>query len=243
MGPAIVVLLLTLLLGIQPVTTDLYLPALPTLQRDLGASMAATQLTLSALIICFGAAQLILGPCPIASAAARCCWPASRSTRSPAWRPRWRQRWAAGGVARAAGRQHGRRRDLRPLHRARPVRAPHEGARDVKGAQRAGPDRDGQPGGGGVVVVARLARGAAGAGAVRRRGVAWWPGYEETVPQRNPRATQCGGARGQLARRRRTRVPRLDAAVGLRLRRAVLPARRHVVRHIGLLGTSKGGLG
>lgn len=62
MSPAVVVLLLTLLLGIQPITTDLYLPALPTLQRDLGASMSATQLTLSALIICFGGAQLILGP-------------------------------------------------------------------------------------------------------------------------------------------------------------------------------------
>jgi MFS transporter, DHA1 family, multidrug resistance protein len=62
MGPVVVVLLLTLLLGIQPITTDLYLPALPTLQRDLGASMAATQLTLSALIICFGLAQLVCGP-------------------------------------------------------------------------------------------------------------------------------------------------------------------------------------
>ena len=40
MPPAVVVLLLTLLLGIQPVTTDLYLPALPTLQRDLGARLS-----------------------------------------------------------------------------------------------------------------------------------------------------------------------------------------------------------
>lgn len=62
MSAAVVVLLLTLLLGIQPITTDLYLPALPTLQRELGASMSATQLTLSALIICFGSAQLLLGP-------------------------------------------------------------------------------------------------------------------------------------------------------------------------------------
>lgn len=62
MTPATVVLLLTLLLGIQPVTTDLYLPALPTLQRELGASVAAAQLTLSALIIAFGLAQLVCGP-------------------------------------------------------------------------------------------------------------------------------------------------------------------------------------
>ena len=50
------------MLGIQPITTDLYLPALPNLQQDLGASVAATQLTLSALIISFGVAQLLCGP-------------------------------------------------------------------------------------------------------------------------------------------------------------------------------------
>lgn len=62
MNAATVVVVLTLLLGIQPVTTDLYLPALPTLQRSLGASVAAAQLTLSALIICFGLSQLVCGP-------------------------------------------------------------------------------------------------------------------------------------------------------------------------------------
>jgi DHA1 family bicyclomycin/chloramphenicol resistance-like MFS transporter len=62
MDPATVVLLLTLLLGIQPVTTDLYLPALPALTRDLGAGVASAQLTLSALIICFGLGQLVCGP-------------------------------------------------------------------------------------------------------------------------------------------------------------------------------------
>ena len=62
MAPAVVVATLTLLLGIQPVTTDLYLPALPRLQHDLGASIGATQLTLSALIICFGFGQLACGP-------------------------------------------------------------------------------------------------------------------------------------------------------------------------------------
>jgi len=62
MTTATVVVLLTLLLGIQPVTTDLYLPALPTLQQDLGASVATAQFTLSALIISFGVGQLICGP-------------------------------------------------------------------------------------------------------------------------------------------------------------------------------------
>ena len=61
-APPVLVLLLTLLLGIQPLTTDLYLPTLPTLQQDLGASVAATQLTLSALLIAFGFAQLVAGP-------------------------------------------------------------------------------------------------------------------------------------------------------------------------------------
>ncbi len=62
MTPVVVVMTVTLLLGLQPVTTDLYLPTLPTLQRDLGASISAVQLTLSALIICFGLGQLVCGP-------------------------------------------------------------------------------------------------------------------------------------------------------------------------------------
>jgi MFS transporter, DHA1 family, multidrug resistance protein len=62
MTPLVVVLTITLLLGLQPVTTDLYLPALPTMQRELGATASATQMTLSALIICFGLAQLVCGP-------------------------------------------------------------------------------------------------------------------------------------------------------------------------------------
>ena len=57
-----VALMLTLLLGIQPVTTDLYLPALPSLAGALNAPMSAVQLTLSALIVCFGVAQLVWGP-------------------------------------------------------------------------------------------------------------------------------------------------------------------------------------
>ena len=62
MSPVVVVLTITLLLSLQPISTDLYLPALPTLQQALGASLAATQLTLSGLIICFGLGQLVCGP-------------------------------------------------------------------------------------------------------------------------------------------------------------------------------------
>lgn len=62
MKPATVVAMLVLLLGLQPVTTDLYLPALPTLQADLRAGIGAAHATLWALIISFGIAQLIVGP-------------------------------------------------------------------------------------------------------------------------------------------------------------------------------------
>jgi DHA1 family bicyclomycin/chloramphenicol resistance-like MFS transporter len=62
MSPAVVVTTLVLLLGIQPVTTDLYLPALPSLPQALGASVGQAQLTLSVLIMCFGLAQLVCGP-------------------------------------------------------------------------------------------------------------------------------------------------------------------------------------
>lgn len=56
------IVVLALLLSVQPVTTDLYLPALPALTRSLGASLAAAQLTLSALVLAFGCSQLVWGP-------------------------------------------------------------------------------------------------------------------------------------------------------------------------------------
>lgn len=62
MSPNLVVLVLSLLLGLQPITTDLYLPALPGLTQDLGASMAQAQRTLSQLLLAFGASQLVWGP-------------------------------------------------------------------------------------------------------------------------------------------------------------------------------------
>ena len=54
-----IVLAITLLLALQPITTDLYLPVLPTLQRELGAGTGATQATLLTLII--GLGQLVCG--------------------------------------------------------------------------------------------------------------------------------------------------------------------------------------
>lgn len=58
----VVAIALALLLGLQPVTTDLYLPALPRLTRAFGATTAQSQLTMSALILAFGIGQLFWGP-------------------------------------------------------------------------------------------------------------------------------------------------------------------------------------
>ncbi len=61
-SPALIVVTLALLLGLQSVTTDLYLPALPTITERLGASMGQAQLTLTALLLAFGCSQLVWGP-------------------------------------------------------------------------------------------------------------------------------------------------------------------------------------
>jgi MFS transporter, DHA1 family, multidrug resistance protein len=62
MSPTMVVLLLSLLMGLQPVATDLYLPSLPDLTRSLSGSMSQAQLTLTALLLGFGLSQLAWGP-------------------------------------------------------------------------------------------------------------------------------------------------------------------------------------
>ena len=62
MSPGLIILLLSLLLGLQPVTTDLYLPALPALTESFAAPMAQAQLTLTALLLAFGLSQLVWGP-------------------------------------------------------------------------------------------------------------------------------------------------------------------------------------
>ena len=62
MSPGLIVLILSMLLGIQPVTTDLYLPALPALTSSFDAPTSQAQLTLSALLLAFGCSQLVWGP-------------------------------------------------------------------------------------------------------------------------------------------------------------------------------------
>ena len=62
MPPKLIVLLLALLLGLQPVTTYLYLPALPAITEGFSAGMGQAQLTLTALLLAFGLSQLVSGP-------------------------------------------------------------------------------------------------------------------------------------------------------------------------------------
>jgi DHA1 family bicyclomycin/chloramphenicol resistance-like MFS transporter len=62
MSPTLVIVLLSMLLGIQPVATDLYLPALPAIRAEFGAELSQAQLTLSALLLAFGTSQLVWGP-------------------------------------------------------------------------------------------------------------------------------------------------------------------------------------
>lgn len=61
MHASLVVVMLSLLLGLQPITTDLYLPALPALTAGFGAPMSQAQLTLTALLLAFGVSQLVWG--------------------------------------------------------------------------------------------------------------------------------------------------------------------------------------
>ena len=62
MSPGLIVLILSMLLGVQPITTDLYLPAQPAMTEAFDAPVAMGQLTLSALLLAFGASQLVWGP-------------------------------------------------------------------------------------------------------------------------------------------------------------------------------------
>lgn len=54
--------ILGLLSCVGPFAIDMYLPAMPDIGTDLGASVAATQMTLTTFFIAFGVAQLVYGP-------------------------------------------------------------------------------------------------------------------------------------------------------------------------------------
>lgn len=55
-------IVLGLLAAVGPFAIDMYLPALPTIAADLGATTAATQMTLTAFFVGFGLSQLAYGP-------------------------------------------------------------------------------------------------------------------------------------------------------------------------------------
>jgi DHA1 family bicyclomycin/chloramphenicol resistance-like MFS transporter len=61
-GGAGLAVLLTLLVALGPVSTDLYLPSLPGIAADLGASAAQAQLTIGLFIGGFAAMMLVCGP-------------------------------------------------------------------------------------------------------------------------------------------------------------------------------------
>lgn len=55
------VALIALMVGVQPVLTDLYLASLPKLAAELGSSAGSAQITLSAMLLAFGLSQLVWG--------------------------------------------------------------------------------------------------------------------------------------------------------------------------------------
>ena len=56
------IITLGLLLGLQPLATDMYLPALPLIQSSFAARVSQAQLTLTAFLLAFGCSQLGWGP-------------------------------------------------------------------------------------------------------------------------------------------------------------------------------------
>src|SRR5688500_3013259 len=55
-------IVLALLTALGPLSTDMYLPSLPAIARDLGATTAGAQMTLSALLLGFAVGQFVYGP-------------------------------------------------------------------------------------------------------------------------------------------------------------------------------------
>lgn len=57
-----VLVVLSLLMGFASISTDLYLPAMPVMGRDLGADTGMVELTVSGYLVGFSLAQLLWGP-------------------------------------------------------------------------------------------------------------------------------------------------------------------------------------
>ncbi|GHO68311.1 hypothetical protein KSC_072030 [Ktedonobacter sp. SOSP1-52] len=56
------VFLLGIMAAIGPLSTDMYLPSLPTISHELGATMTQTQITLTASLFGVALGQMIIGP-------------------------------------------------------------------------------------------------------------------------------------------------------------------------------------
>lgn len=56
------VLTVAIVVGISPFATDMYIPALPAIARDLGATTAEVQLSLTAFLVAFAVGQIVIGP-------------------------------------------------------------------------------------------------------------------------------------------------------------------------------------
>ena len=137
MSPTLIIVLLSMLLGIQPVATDLYLPALPTIKAEFGAELSQVQLTLSALLLAFGTSQLVWGPLSdrFGRRPILLCGLGMFTTRRLGLRV-GQQHARADRVARLARRSHGRGGDVRPRHRARPVHTRNRCGCDVQSLHR-----------------------------------------------------------------------------------------------------------
>jgi DHA1 family bicyclomycin/chloramphenicol resistance-like MFS transporter len=57
-----VLAVLSALMGFASISTDLYLPAMPTMAKDLGADASGMELTVSGFLIGFSLGQLLWGP-------------------------------------------------------------------------------------------------------------------------------------------------------------------------------------
>lgn len=55
-------LILGSLSAVSPFAIDMYLPAMPAIERDLGTNVAGTQMTVTAYFLSFGLAQIVYGP-------------------------------------------------------------------------------------------------------------------------------------------------------------------------------------
>jgi DHA1 family bicyclomycin/chloramphenicol resistance-like MFS transporter len=62
MGPALVVMVVTLATAAQPLATDLYLAALPAIRNEYRAPVSMVQLTVAIVVFSFGVSQLLWGP-------------------------------------------------------------------------------------------------------------------------------------------------------------------------------------